>query len=97
MISVKYAMICARVKLLVWAKIARRTMPAAHTLRGSAMSVLNHQKIGHTLEDTHIPPRRNMPATAILCLIGRCNFKTIGIGIEKMKRSMTTSVTAVAM
>lgn len=47
-------------------------------------------------KDTHRDPTANMDASPIFCCIGIFNLMTIGMGITKMKRSVTILLTAVA-
>ena len=40
--------------------------------------------------DTYNPPRKKIPSTLNLCMTGICSLQTMGIGVMRMMKSVTT-------
>ena len=40
--------------------------------------------------DTYHPPRAKIPSTLNRCIAGACRFQTIGMGVMRMIKSVTT-------
>lgn len=68
-----------------------RTTPATQTLQVGQIISGKPKMLGII---TYNPPKKKMPSTLSRCMAGICRFQTIGIGVNRIRKSVATLAAA---